>query len=236
MSNDKKWIKWNKPFTILIASVIAFSLYFWLAGKEPKSIFDFDDGTAQGWTGNGIFDDAGKKYDGSLYKVGHGEQHQYPNKFPCTASNPSKCDPLKDKNGSLLFSIAALQPSLPQFNFPGNSNYWQAELVSPTLSKLFQNKSEFEVHIGDMFGIDQGHIRAGILLNVDVSGGVKQLAPVGGVTEKIVSKDNWTKLSAKFTVPSGGYIRNIVIRIRGDWKTYKLYEGGIYVDHAGAIK
>lgn len=240
MGNDKKWIGWNKPVTILslmaISAVIVVA-YFWLAGKGPKPVFDFDDGTTQGWTANGIFDDAGKKYDGSLYKVAHGEEHQYPDKFPCTGV-PSKCDPLTDKKGSLLLSIAALQPSLPQFNFPTNSNYWQVELVSPSLSKLklFQNKSEFDAYIGDMFGTDPGHVRAVMLLNVDIGGSTKQVMPIGGVTEQVVSKDAWTKLSAKFTVPAGGSIRNIVIRIRGDWKTYKLYEGGIFVDHIAAVK
>ena len=65
-----------------------------------------------------------------------------------------------------------------------------------------------------MFGTDPGHVRAVMLLNVEVSGIMKLLMPVGGATEKVVSKDSWTKLSAKFTVPTGGYIRNIVIRIR----------------------
>lgn len=239
MGNDKKWMGWNKPVTILSLMAITALIvvaYFWLAGKGPQPVFDFDDGTTQGWIGNGIFDDAGKKYDGSLYKVGHGEQHQYPNKFPCTAADPSKCDPLNDKKGSLSLAIAELQPSLPQFNFPSNSNYWQVELISPSLSKLFQNKSEFEASIGDMFGVDPGHVRATLLLNVEVGGSTKQISPVGGGAEQVVSKNSWTKVSEKFSVPPGGYIRNIVVRIRGDWQTYKMYNGGIFVDHVAAIK
>lgn len=238
MNNDQKWIGWKKPVTILSLMAITALLvrgFFRLAGKV-QPVFEFDDGTTQGWTANGIFDDAGKKYDGSLYKIGHGEQHQYPDKFPCTAANPSKCDPLNDKKGSLLLSIADLQPSLPMVNFPSNSNYWQAELISPALSKLFQNKSEFEAYIGDMFSIEPGHVRAVMLMNIDVGGSIQQITPVGGAVEQVVSKDAWTKLSAKFAVPAGGYIKNIIIRIRGDWKTYKLYEGGIFVDHVAAVK
>jgi hypothetical protein len=167
--------------------------------------------------------------------VAHGEQHQYPDKFPCTAANPTKCDPLNDKNGSLLLSIAALQPALPTFNFPADSNYWHIELISPTLSKLFQNKSEFEAYVGDMFGIEEGHIRAELLLYVEESGTINLLLPIGGGTEQIISKNSWTKLSAKFLIPQGAYIRNAVIRIKGDWKTYKLYEGGIFVDHVAGV-
>jgi hypothetical protein len=51
----------------------------------------------------------------------------------------------------------------------------------------------------------------------------------------VVSKDQWTKVSAKFSVPANASVRNIVVRIRGDWQSYKLYEGAIFVDHVGAV-
>jgi hypothetical protein len=233
MSRDRKWIGWNKPLAVLSLMSAAFiaGVYLWRTGKAPKPVFDFDDGTSQGWTGDGIFDDAGNKYDGGLYKVGHAEQHQYPGNFPC----PPHCDPLNDKKGSLCLSIAELQPSLSQFNFPSNSTYWEAKLVSPFLSKLFQNKTEFCAYVGDMFGVQPGHIRAAMLLKVDIGGTLQQLLPVGGVTEQVVSKDQWTKVSAKFSVPANASVRNIVVRIRGDWQSYKLYEGAIFVDHVGAV-
>lgn len=238
-NNDKKWIGWNKPATILSLMVIILVgiwAYIWLSGQGPKPVFDFDDGTTQLWTTNGLFDDTGKKYNGGLYKLAHGEQHQYPDKFPCTAANPAKCDPLNDKNGSLLISIVALQPALPMLAFPADSNYWHIELISPKLSTLFQNKSEFEAYVGDMFSIDEGHIRAELLLYVENGGTINLLLPTSGGTEQVLSKTGWTKLSAKFSIPSGAYIRNAVIRIKGDWKTYKLYEGGIFVDHVAAVK
>jgi hypothetical protein len=238
MGDDKRWIDWNKSVTLLILLAVAISagVYLWVAGwMGAKPVFEFDDGTVQGWTGSGVFDDSGNKYNGGLLNVYHEEQHQYPDKFPCTAQDPSKCDPLKDNNGSLGISIAELQPSLPKFNFPSNSMYWQVDLVSPTLSKLFKNKSEFEASIGDRFGVDPGHIKATLLLNIDAGGSVTELPPVGGIVEQVVSKTSWTTLSAKFAVPSGASVRNIVIRVRGDWKTYKLYEGAIFVDHVAAI-
>ena len=238
MGDDKRWIDWNKPVTILsilAAIAIATGVFLWVAAwTGAKPVFEFDDGTVQGWTTDSIVDDSGNKYNGGLLKVFHAEQHQYPDKFPC-AQDPSKCDPLKDKNGSLGTSIAELQLSLPKFNFPSNSAYWQVDLVSPNLTKLFHNKSEFEASVGDMFGIDPGHIKATLLLNIDAGGSVTELPPVGGIVEQVVSKTSWTKLSAKFAVPSGANIRNIVIRVRGDWQTYKLYEGGIFVDHVAAI-
>jgi hypothetical protein len=237
-NKDKKWIGWDKPATMLSMMVIVLVgiwAYIWITGQGPKSVFEFDDGTTQLWTGNGVFDDAGKKYDAGLYKVAHAEQYQYPDKFPCTNANPLKYDPLNDKNGSLLLSIADLQVALPTFNFPANSNYWHIELISPTLSTLFQNKSEFEAYVGDMFGIDEGHITAELLLYIEDHGTINLLLPVGGGTEQIIAKNAWTKLSAKFLVPQGAYIRNAVIRIKGDWKIYKLYEGGLFVDHVAGV-
>ncbi|HLC41780.1 MAG TPA: hypothetical protein VJO34_09150 [Methylomirabilota bacterium] len=237
MADDKRWIDWNKPvtiFSILVAMAIAVGVYLWVAAwVGAKPVFEFDDGTVQGWTASGILDDSGNKYNGSLVNVFHAEQHQYPDKFPC-AQDPSKCDPLKDKNGGLGISVAELQPTLPKFNFPSNSAYWQVYVVSPTLLKQFQNKTEFEASIGDMFGVDPGHIKATLLLNIEVGGSVTEISPVGGIVEQVVSKTSWTKLSAKFAVPSGASVRNIVVRVRGDWKTYKIYEGAIFVDHVAA--
>lgn len=237
-NNAKKWVGWNTPATMLgmmLVVLVGIWAYLWMTGQGPKPVFEFDDGTAQLWTANGLFDDAGKKYDGGLYKLAHGEQHQYPDKFPCTAAHPQKCDPLNDNKGSLLLSIAELQPALPAFNFPADSNYWHIELMSPALSKLFQNKSEFEAYIGDMLGVDEGHIRAELLLYVESGGIINLLLPTSGGTEQVISKSGWTKLSAKFSIPQGAYIRNAVIRIKGDWKTYKLYEGGIFVDHVAGV-
>ncbi len=227
----------KKPTTIIglmaISAIIIVAI-FYLVGQGPKPIFDFDDGTVQGWTANGIFDDTGIKYDGKLYKIGHGEQHQYPNKFPC----PPNCDPLNDKKGSLAIGIADLQPSLPNppFNFPNNSEYWQIDLISPNLTSLFQNKTEFEAYIGDMFGVDPDHVKSVLLLNITTGGVSSIIPPTGGMVYQTVSKDSWTKIFGNFTIPSGGYIQNIIIRIRGDWKSYKVYEGAIFVDHVSAVK
>jgi hypothetical protein len=236
MSNDEKWFKWNKK-TVLYTATIAVlfvAALFWFFGQGSQPVFEFDDGTTQGWTANGIFDDAGIMYGGSkVISVNHAEQHQYPDKFPC----PPNCDPLNDKKGSLGLSLPHLQSTMPLINFPiNNSNYWHVELVSPTLSNLFQNKSEFEAYIGDMYGVEPGHINALIVLMVDVGGTMQKIIPIGGIKQQLVSKDMWTKLSAKFTIPANGYIKNIMIQIKGDWQNYRLYEGGIFLDHVAAVK
>lgn len=70
----------------------------------------------------------------------------------------------------------------------------------------------------------------------DKSGSIiNLLLPTNGGTEQVISKGGWTKLSAKFPIPQGAYIRNAMIRIKGGWKTYKLYEGGIFVDHVAGV-
>ena len=227
MGKDTTWLHWKDPATVgglMMIVVLIAAATAWFAGSGVKLVFEFDDGTTQAWTADGIFDDTGTKHDGSLYKVAHAETYQSPGGLLSS-------DPPKDKKGSLCVSIAQLDSDT---NFPSDGSYWRLDVVSPVLSKHWQKSNEFEAYVGDICGVDPGHVRAIILLNVEKDGAITSLTPTSGAAEQVVSKSDWTKLSAKFTIPSGGYIQNIVVRFKGDWNTYELYEGTLYVDHVAA--
>lgn len=234
------------PVTLTAAAILAIAIVtfgLWLKGSGPKPIFDFDDGTTQGWINAKLFSDQGSFIE-NLFTA-HWELHQCPNNFPCLTKNGPNCDGENDKKGSLMCLI-------PLDNVSTTSIFWRADLVSKDLTNLFQSKSEFEAYIGQILCKENGHITADILLKVD--GLQNPLEPIGGLTKTGISKDAWTHLSAKFAVPPNSYIRNIVIRIQGDWKGYnKLYtynitnnvyspppgvytNGGIFVDYVAAIK
>jgi hypothetical protein len=161
-----------------------------------------------------------------FFALSHYEQHQYPDKFPCEG-DPSKCDPPTDKKGSLGLYISSIPPT----GFPSASTYWEIRLVSPVLSSLFQNKSEFEAYLGQKFTNAASNVEANMFLNID--GSKTPILATGGFIP--VSKGKWTKLSANFNIPPGTYVRNIIIQLRG-FCCPNFTEGGIYVDHVAAVK
>lgn len=239
-----KWIGWDKPRTLISLSIMALlitGIIVYLVSKSPKPVFDFDDGTPQGWTVRGFFDDTGKRYGpkppARIAIPTHDEKEQYPNPFPCGGIGPtSTCDDMHNKKGSLYVDLEGVLSLKDLFDFPSSSSYWEVELVSPPLSNLFQNKSEFEAHMGDMLSVPKGFIRAAILLQISSNGSTIKITPQGGAIDKVLSKTSWETLTAKFTIPKGAYIQNIIIRVRGEWKKPHAYAGGLFLDHVAAVK
>ncbi|GBD94334.1 hypothetical protein BMS3Abin05_01940 [bacterium BMS3Abin05] len=65
MGNNKKWIGWNKPITVLTLSaiVILAAIYFLIIGRaKAPGCFQFNDGTLQKWTLDQLYDTYSKPY------------------------------------------------------------------------------------------------------------------------------------------------------------------------------
>ena len=122
-----------------------------------------------------------------------------------------------------------MQSTLSQLGFPPSSAYWQIDLVSPRLGDVFQGTSKVSAQLGDRLGAQPGHIRAAPLLRISQAGQTSELAPTGNTAEKDIAANAWTD----FAVPAGARIEHIVLRIRGDWARYTVYEGTISVDQVG---
>ncbi len=92
MKYIKKWW-WAWAVSILALGTVVVSLY---NPKPGPAVFDFNDGTVQGWTFDGVYSDAGKKFNGKY--------------FPTTI--------LKNLQGELVFFPNQLGLALNQAGFP----------------------------------------------------------------------------------------------------------------------
>ncbi len=219
--------KWAGILIAIAAIVIAGAIFLpW--GYSPPLIFNFDDGTLQGWSmGKGVSDDAGNEYTnpaGTIWGVQWYDSHQYPGNFPGS-------DPKGDKNGCYAFINSGLD--LKKIGFPLASKYWQVDVVSSYLTSHFKGTKTVEAYLGDMFSTHPFKIEADILLKV-YSGGTTQLIPSKNATFTTISKTAWTKVTADFALPTDAVIQHIVIRVRGDHPG--LFEGAVFIDHVGATK
>lgn len=205
-----------------------------LVAKVPGSAFEFDDGTPNGFTVTPVEDALGKPY--GAFSVGHFEAAQYPSQFPSG-------NPLKDKVGSLMVNGGQWGPFATKFNFPTSSAYWQFDAVSPLLTGAtpWQQVHAVEAWLADGYSTTGEHLTAALLLYIEQNGIRSMLQQVGGTVFHKVTHNAWTKLAADFQVPPGTIVRNVIVRVRGEWAVssltkgkYPLYDGGIGIDHVAA--
>lgn len=207
-----------------------------LYGCGQYAIMTFNAGTTEGWQVAGYYDDKGTNYGSKFAKLTHNEENNAPNKFPCTPQTKTMCD-TDQYLGSLAVGMGQ-GSALTSAGFPADSQYWQVDLVSPDLVQVppWQGITGAKAYVGDMYGIDPGHVSASMFLRVQVGNTIQEIVPNTPTKFVVVSKTQWTALSFPFTLPSGSSVRNVGIRLRGDWKSYKLYDGAIFIDNVDAIK
>lgn len=197
--------------------------------QVPLKVYDFDDGTTQGWKVSAIHDDAGNAYT-PLIPVQHFEAAQYPGSFPGG-------DPLNDKKGSFLIFPNQMGPWVTASGFPPGSEYWEITAYYTGLdaygSKAWQGIKGVEVSVGDNFGAEPGHIFVNVGVSTKTGSQYAQIVEQdlsGAPLFHKVAHDKWSRISANLSIPQNATVYQVWIKIRGDWKSYTLYEGALMLD------
>ena len=219
-------------------SLLLFFSVFASCARVPLAAYDFDDGTVQGWKISAVFDDQGKAYT-PFFNILHFEAAQYPNSFP-------NGDPLHDLKGCFMINGGQMGPWVTKSGFPSNSTYWETTAYYTGLNaydfSAWQGIKGVKATVGDCFGATPGHVTASI--------GVR--AKAGGQDKVFVEKDasgkpffqpvgnqltgKWSHLTTTLAIPANADVFQVWIKIRGDWKSYHVYEGGIMIDQVEPIK
>lgn len=204
----------------------------------PRAVYDFDDGTTQGWDITAVSDDSGQFYI-PIFPLQHNEATQCPNKFP-------QGDPLQDKNGALLINGGQMGPWATQSGFPANSQYWEVTAYYRGLdsqsSTTWQGIKGIKACIGDMFGATPGHVSANLGVRVKIGTADQEIREVDASGKPLfhavnhASVGQFSQIQANLNIPSNATVYQVNVTIRGDWKSYNLYEGGVAIDRVEPVK
>jgi hypothetical protein len=213
-----------------------------LAGcmPSPLLVYDFDTGTTQGWkVVSSVHDDKGVAYQPLLFTVSHFEGAQYPGHFPGG-------DPLNDKKGVLFVNGYQLGPWAQVSGFPATSEYWETSVYYSGLnvqgSQLWQGIKGVKAAVGDMYGATPGHVRANLGVAAMVAGKnefFRETDANGQLLFHVVnhaSTGQWSHITANLSIPANADVYMVFVELRGDWKNYHTYEGGIMIDQVEPIK
>ena len=196
----------------------------------PRAVYDFDDGTVQGWKITGVFDDQG---------------NEYPPFFNMENSLPgSNLD--HDTNGCLIIFGEQMGRWAAKSGFPPGSMYWETTVYYTGLnaydSALWQGIKGVKVSIMENIGTVPGHVTAGIGVRVKIAGCDKEIVeldPNGNPLFHPINrlwKGEWSHLAARLIIPANAEVYQVRIKLRGDWQNYKFYEGGIMIDQVEPLK
>ncbi len=202
----------------------------------PKSVFDFDDGTTQGWKITAVSDDKGKAYS-PFFPLSHFEEAQYPDKFPMG-------DPENDKKGCLLIDGYQMSGWVQKSGFPDTAKYWEVTVYYTGLnagnSTAWQKLKGVKVSLGDNFGVSPGHITANVGVRAKMGGKDSEIAELDAGGKPLFrpishhSTGKWSHIDAKLSVPANAEVYQVWVRFRGEWKA--LYEGQLMIDQVAAVK
>ena len=184
------------------------------SSSDPADIpdaFDFDDGSDQGWTMEGIY--AYETYP-TIYTNPFTIEWDDATQYPGTAGS----DPVGDNMGSL--SVYASNFILPG-NFYAGASYWLVDVVSPVVSSdlQWQNITGVTANI-HAAGFSSGEASVQILLNATRHSDaqevwLRELVGGQGVYHSLIS--GWKGINAdKFGDLSGYTINHVRVRIFGD--------------------
>jgi len=239
---NNRWVrkidcfKREEHYAVMFLPVVLILLVGCLS--PPRSVYDFDDGTTQGWKVTGVFDDQGNIYS-PIFPLSHFEAAQYPNSFP-------NGDPLDDKKGCLLINGGQMGPWVTMSGFPATSEYWEVTAYYTGLnawgSSTWQGLKAVKASVGDNYGAVPGHITVNIGVRATVAGQDEEITELDASGKPVYQPVNhqitgkWSHLTSTFNLPSNADVYQVWIRIRGDWKDYSLYEGSIMIDQVEPVK
>ncbi|MEE4117802.1 MAG: hypothetical protein V2I65_02175 [Paracoccaceae bacterium] len=212
-------MKWpGKFWWIGLVTIIALGAILVVYNPAPVAAsFDFDDGTVQGWSFDGVYDDAGKKTNGAL--------------FPQSM--------LTNVNNELVFFPDQLGLGLKQAGFSATSEYWRVDLVSPALGPAWKGLTGIEFDVRDQVGLVDNGLEVLPFIRY-AAGGQTVEVPAQAPFTPTLQHDSWTTVSEVIPLPAGATPLAIVLRIRGRWATpgspvIAAYEGQVYVDDVTKI-
>jgi hypothetical protein len=199
-------------------------------GKTGK--FDFNDGTTQGWTQEGAYNENEDGPLNSHFYSGWEDDVNYP--------NPPGDDPAGDSNGSFfLFTDGG-----HGVNSPG-SFLWMMHLYSPDLSTwdAWQDATGYEVEIAECMGVFS-LLWANLFVTVYDSSQNKDRYFYNGDILELAHDDYgddeavWNKLTFQWSgipaFPAAAYtVKNIFVDVWGEMTG--TFEGGVYLDEVTAI-
>jgi Right handed beta helix region len=193
--------------------------------------FDFNDGTNQGWTLQGAYDENGNGTLSSNFIFGWKDYVNYP--------NPPGGDPSGDNNGSVqLFTMAG-----HGINNPG-ATWWIMQFHSPDLSSsiTWQTAKGYSVQIAECMAV-MTSLSANLYVKVyDIDQDKDRYFYSGTAQElqhDIYGDDianwnhlifDWSEISA---FPTNYVVKEVFVNIWGKMSGY--FEGGVYLDEVMPI-
>ena len=188
--------------------------------------FDFNDGTNQGWTLQGAYDENGNGALSSNFIFGWKDYVNYP--------NPPGGDPSGDNNGSVqLFTMAG-----HGINNPG-ATWWIMQFHSPDLSSsiTWQTAKGYSVQIAECMAV-MTSLSANLYVKVyDIDQDKDRYFYSGTAQElqhDIYGDDiaNWNHLTFDWSeisaFPTNYVVKEVFVNIWGKMSGY--FEGGVYFD------
>ena len=197
------------------------------AGPASSVAFDFNDGTAQGWTMQGAFDEDGDGPFQSNFVFNWYDQVNYPN------------TPFSDSNGDNNGSIGIFTSSAHGVSNSG-ATWWIMRYHSPDLSSnnTWQTADGYSVEIADGMSTD-GTLYCNLYVKVYDSDQAKDRYFYSGQAQALThySTQSWNHFefdwSGISTFPSNFTIKEIFVNLWG--RMSKGADGGVYLDDVTPI-
>lgn len=205
--------------TLVLVSIVFLS---GCACLPPLKVYDFEDGTIQGWKITAVSDD---------------QQNSYTPFWLLEHSGTKK----NNKTGYLVINAGQFSSWSTLAGFPGTSQYWEVTAYQPCLnaqkSLLWQNIKGVEVDLLDEFGTGKPALEATIGIRVEIGGQSKEIMEKDAQGNPVIhqinhaSQGTWTHLKANLNVPSNAIVHQVWIKFRGDLKPGLWEAAGIYIDN-----
>jgi hypothetical protein len=197
---------------------------------QPPGSFQFDNGTAQDWSMQGLFDG-----DTATRLV---QMNATPAIWWDRTNAPGApfSDPLNNNLGSLLFFTAGGFAAAP-------SGFWREDFVSPDLTNRagWQTTNRFSFQINEgmsaLVPLNVTAIHAQLLAEVEKCDGtttfLRQVNAAGSPVFCPVTPDTWVTCTFTLTMNQVHHLKRLHIRIFGD--TRAAYEGSLFIDSVRAL-
>ncbi len=189
----------------------------WTAGD-----FDFDDGTGQGWTLDGAYDDLG------------GGPHFTHVLYEWTDDTDYPADPGTDASGDNRGAIRLYPRPLYTSPFGGGGSYWIMQFHSPDLSDSpsWQATPGYSVRIGEFMSHDEA-MSANLFVRVYDNAMAQDRYFFSG-TAAVLTAGSWNTLSFDWssipTFPADYVVREVFVNIWGPRSDSDYGLDGVYID------
>lgn len=215
-------------FRVLLPLLIVTSVFLsGCACLPPLPVYDFEDGTIQGWRLTAVSDDQQKTYT-PFWDLDHSGKNQ------------------NKKTGYLVIDGAQFGPWASQAGFPSGSQFWEVTAYNPCInsknSVVWQGIKGVEVDLLDNFSMGTQPLKANIGVRVDVGGKYSEIMETDSQGKPLYhninhagSTSTWTHLKANLNIPSNAIVHQVWIKFRGSLNP-GLWEGGFYIDNVKPVK